>query len=95
MKHLLLVLLLNTGSLAIACQFDTDCSPGASCLKSGYSMYGVCAGGINPGNSNDRQPVYNQLNPQGHTGQTCSFSTDCSPGESCLKSGYAVYGVCR
>ena len=41
-----------------ACQFDTDCEPGSKCLKASGSIYGVCVGGISPGNRNDRQPVY-------------------------------------
>ncbi len=82
-------------SLVSACSFDTDCNPGSQCMKFGGSIYGVCAGGIFPGNSNDRQPVYSPLDPNQTTGKTCSFDTDCGPGSTCYKAdGGAVYGVC-
>lgn len=47
-------------SLSYACSFDTDCSVGSQCVKNG-GLYGVCQGGMSPGNANDRQPVYNPL----------------------------------
>ena len=82
-----------TISSATACSFDTDCSPGSRCLKAPGSIYGVCAGGLFPGNSNDRQPVYSPLDLNKTYGNTCSFDVDCGPGSSCLKEG-SIYGVC-
>ncbi len=78
---------------ALACSWDTDCEPDSRCLKSRGAMYGVCAGGIMPGNDNDREPVYAPLDPNGTYGATCSWDTDCGPGSHCLKSG-GIYGVC-
>ena len=62
-----------------ACEFDTDCSPGSQCIKSSGNIYGVCLGGIEPGNSHDEQPVTSATDPNGTTGNTCSFDTDWGP----------------
>ena len=74
-----LSVLLGTHSV-LACSFDTDCSPGSKCIKSSGSIYGVCAGGISPGNSNDQQPVDDPLDTNRTVGNTCSFDTVCGPG---------------
>ena len=81
-------------SVAIACQFDTDCQPGNKCLKPAGSIYGVCTGGISPGNQNDKQPVYSSLDPNGTYGDTCSFDVDCGPGSICVKGKYSINGAC-
>jgi hypothetical protein len=80
--------------LSAACSFDTDCNPGSKCLKSQSSIYGVCAGGIFPGNSNDKQPVNSPLDTNRTYGNTCSFDTDCGPGSKCAKQSGAINGVC-
>jgi hypothetical protein len=92
-----IAILAVTGILMIsqqaqACMFDTDCYPGSECLKKSGSLYGVCAGGINPGNDYDDQPVYAPTDPAGTYGNTCMFDVDCGPGNACLKSG--LNGVC-
>jgi hypothetical protein len=76
-----------------ACQFNTDCNAGSKCMKASGSLYGVCVGGISPGNSNDRQPVYAPLDINRTYGNTCSFNTDCGPGSVCVKSG-GIHGTC-
>lgn len=81
-------------SSALACSFDTDCQPGSRCVKGSGALYGVCAGGLYPGNSNDRAPVYSPLDPNRTYGNTCSFDTDCGPGSRCLKGSAAIQGVC-
>lgn len=80
-------------AIALACSFDTDCSPGSKCAKSSGSIYGVCLGGISPGNRNDKEPVYSPLDLNGTYGDTCSFNADCGPGSVCVKKG-GIEGVC-
>ena len=79
---------------ALACQFDVDCGVGSKCLKNHGSIYGVCAGGLSPGNDDDRQPVYDPLDPNQSVGNTCSFDVDCGPGNRCLKGRGQIKGVC-
>jgi hypothetical protein len=81
-------------AISLACSFDTDCSPGSKCLKGRGDIYGICAGGISPGNKNDREPVSAPLDPNRTYGNTCSFDTDCGPGSKCLKDRGAIDGVC-
>lgn len=88
----LILVLWSTNSMA--CGFDADCAPGSKCLKRSGQLYGVCVGGISPGNRNDRQPVYSPTDPNRTTGNTCGFDTDCGPGSTCLKSSGSIYGTC-
>ena len=82
-------------NFTFACQFDIDCNIGSKCLKKGFSLYGVCVGGMNPGNTYDRKPVYAPTRVNGHNyGKTCSFSTDCGVGLKCIKEGYSLKGTC-
>jgi len=89
-----LAICLALPGVGIACQFDTDCGVGSKCLKSSGSIYGICAGGMNPGNNDDRTPVYDPLDPNRSVGNTCNWDTDCGPGSSCLKGASQIKGVC-
>jgi hypothetical protein len=88
------IVLLIGVELAVACSFDTDCSPGSRCAKAAGALYGVCMGGLFPGNKYDQQPVYDPLDPNRTTGNTCSFDVDCGPGSVCVKRRGALEGVC-
>lgn len=88
-----IVALVTQSASALACTFDTDCSIGSHCLKSSGSIYGICAGGMNPGNRYDQQPVQAPLDLNHTYGNTCSFDTDCGPGSVCMKNS-GIYGVC-
>jgi hypothetical protein len=99
-RRVLVGLLLIAGVVGLrvdsahGCEFSTDCEPGSRCLKSG-GFYGVCAGGLFPGNTHDRVPVEDPLDPNGTVGNTCRFSAaDCGPGNFCLKKPGAIEGVC-
>lgn len=97
MKKLLILLTLTALPLsteAIACSFDTDCAIGSKCLKKSGALYGICAEGTNPGNSNDRQPVYAPLDLNRSYGNTCSYDLDCGIGSVCAKSRGSMTGVC-
>lgn len=77
-----------------ACSFDTDCDVGSKCVKSRGSIYGICAGGMNPGNSNDKVPVKDSLDIDKTYGNTCSFDTDCGVSNKCYKERGHIKGVC-
>ncbi|QUT04069.1 hypothetical protein KFK14_13020 [Sphingobium phenoxybenzoativorans] len=97
MKIITSIILLTAAALsdlAAACSFNTDCQPGSQCLKQSGQIYGICAGGLNPGNSNDRVPVQSPLDTNGTYGDTCSFNTDCGPGSQCMKRSGSINGVC-
>lgn len=97
MKHLLMIigLLLLLNHYANACQFDTDCSTGSQCFKQGFQQNGVCVGGQNAGNSNDRRPVYNQQQPTDSYGASCNTNFDCGMGRNCMKTQISIStGTC-
>lgn len=89
------LLLLVVATPSFACQFNTDCSVGSTCEKPRGQLYGVCKGGMQPGNSYDRTPVYDPLDLNRSHGNTCSFDTDCGPGSRCSKGAGQLKGVCE
>ena len=91
---LTLIFTVSCLSQAFACEFDVDCEPGSRCVKARGAIYGVCVGGILPGNLHDRVPVYDPLDLNGTYGNTCSFDIDCGPGSVCVKSPGSIYGTC-
>jgi len=93
LQGLAAVLCLYAGS-SFACSFDTDCQLGSVCKKASGAIYGVCYGGISPGNKNDRRPVRDPLDINRTVGNTCSFDVDCGPGSVCAKKDGTIYGVC-
>ncbi len=93
MKRLAFLLMLGLGVDAQACMFDTDCEVGSRCLKRWGDLYGVCAGGLDPG----RPPwsdVRDPLALDESYGERCRFDLDCGTGFRCLKDRAALDGVC-
>lgn len=91
---LALALGLALAPFAQACSFDTDCEVGSKCVKKRGQIDGYCAGGLFPGNDNDREPYSDPLDISDSVGDTCSFDTDCGVGARCSKPGGGISGVC-
>lgn len=81
-------------SATSACEFTTDCEIGSKCIKQAGKLEGVCMGGMNPGNRNDRRPFRDSLDLSESVGDTCQFHTDCGIGAKCLKESGRLEGVC-
>ena len=75
-----------------ACMFSTDCYPGSVCVRGDAELYGVCTGGIRPGNAYDERPNPRRYGIEKPKGNTCRFNSDCGPGFQCV--GQGVYGIC-
>jgi hypothetical protein len=88
---LFLILFISSG---FACSFDTDCQVASRCVKASGQIYGICAGGLSPGNRNDNQPVYAPLDLDRSYGNTCSFDLDCGISNKCFKSSGSITRVC-
>jgi len=88
---LALLVLIAVADSASACRWDTDCAVGSRCLKGEYPMHGICAGGLNPGNSNDLRPVSEPLKPWKRTGNTCIYDLDCGIGGQCVRERIRSY----
>lgn len=93
-KVLVLLATLAMPCVGMACISDTDCAVGSKCLKNPGALYGICSGGTNPGNDNDRQPGFDPFDPTRSIGKTCSFDKDCGPGIKCRKDTGQTKGVC-
>lgn len=94
LKYFLLFIFCFVPINGFACQFDTDCEVGSRCVKSSGNIYGICTGGLYPGNSNDRVPVEDPLDLDRSYGNTCSFDTDCGVSNKCYKEPGNITGVC-
>lgn len=85
----LFFVMLIFSAYSFACQTDADCSYGSSCFKSPH-IKGICVGGMNPGNSNDKQPYAGN----GTLGNTCTADSECGNGFTCFKSRNSIRGAC-
>jgi hypothetical protein len=90
---LVALVLALSGAQAMACAFDTDCSPGSRCVKPTGRVNGMCTGGQFPGNKYDKQPYNDPFDPNRTAGKSCSFNIECGPGSRC-DLGLGIYGVC-
>lgn len=55
--------LMLSSAAAMACAFDTDCSPGSKCVKPKGFVTGMCTGGLFPGNRHDQKPFHDPFDP--------------------------------
>lgn len=81
-------------SSAWGCVFGSDCAVGSRCLKKDGAVYGVCVGGLHPGNENDRRPVEKSGDIDKTFGNTCSYDMDCGLKNKCLRRSGKMQGIC-
>ena len=79
---------------SMACQYDFDCQTGSRCMKESGNIYGICQGGMNPGNANDQLPITDPLDLDQTVGDTCQFDIDCGVSNVCIKESGYIIGVC-
>jgi hypothetical protein len=85
--------LLGTSS-AWGCVVGSDCAIGSRCLKKDGAAYGLCVGGLHPGNENDRRPVEKSFDMDKTFGNTCSYDMDCGLSNRCARRPGKMSGVC-
>jgi hypothetical protein len=81
-------------SSAWGCITPSDCAVGSRCLKKDGGIYGVCVGGLHPGNENDRRPVAKPFDADKTFGNTCSYDMDCGLKNRCLRRPGKMQGIC-
>lgn len=91
--------LLLSVSYASACYSDFDCGIGGKCIKSDYSMDGVCNNPYGASEKRGRDRYYEDDSPKRNyggskAGKECYSSLDCGIGGRCIKLDNDMYGVC-
>jgi len=76
------------------CVNDFSCTYGQKCVKpeGSYAVEGICVTPVDKYSNQDFKPIVQQTRPIEVS--RCSFDTECSVGESCIKKGYDLYGIC-
>ncbi|PPD05409.1 MAG: hypothetical protein CTY29_01210 [Methylobacter sp.] len=91
----MLIMLLGLSAASVyACQVDNDCALGSRCVRTAGQLNGVCQGGNNPGNQNDKNPYRTPGDFTGKKGNTCTLNTDCGISGKCVK-GNNYTGHCQ
>jgi hypothetical protein len=99
-KFFLAVIAFVLPAPALCCSFTADCAPGSVCLNvpsNPHPEFGVCIGGLSPGNDHDRDPVLPTKGIQdvdGTYGNTCLSDSGCGTDSKCAKDPGAIQGVC-
>ena len=88
------ILLLALPATASACMTFSDCEIGSKCVKRGGNIYGVCKGGMSPGNAHDKRPVYDPMDPDGTYGDACTSDVNCGIASRCARRHGAGEGTC-
>jgi hypothetical protein len=92
---LVLVLVATSADLS-ACDADSDCGPGATCIKREKRARGVCYGGAPSHGEAAPAPESEFFDPLSMPTErpegACFVTEECPAGMACVKAG--VWGIC-
>lgn len=89
-----MVCLLAAPAIALACQYDRDCRPGAKCVKARGNHYGTCQSVGQIGDSRASLDDKGKLDIKSTYSRSCRQETDCPLDYRCSRASGSSSGIC-